>query len=87
MSPDEIAALADLMVSHRLAEITVGDVTLKKTIHLAEQEPARDRATERPIQTNPIDEEPGDEEVLFHSSYERRLTVEDVTPERKPTDA
>lgn len=81
MSPDEIELIAAMMVRYRLAEVTVGDVTIKKTIHEIEQPPREPR--ERPAQRDPMDEEPLDDEVLFHSTQAVHATVDNLIKKRE----
>jgi hypothetical protein len=87
MNVHDIEALARIMVDYRLAEISTGDlregggVTLKKSIHELEQPEPMER--KQPSRSNPIDEEPSDDEVLFHSSYEPRRTVADLVTQAK----
>lgn len=76
MNPSDVEQLAAMMVRYRLAEITLGDCTIKKTVHEMEQ-----FHTERPpahAGMAPSEEEPLDDEILFHSSFEPRRTVEDL---------
>jgi hypothetical protein len=78
-------------VVYRLAEITVGGVTLKKSVHEVEPEQARRESRTIPTPRDPVEDEPLDDEVLFHSSFEPRRTVENLIAKAEaakgPTDA
>ena len=83
MSDDvvDIEALAKIMVTYRLAEITCGDVTLKKTVHEIEH-PQRD-PRERPMRRDPMDDEGVDDEVLFYSTQAVHAKVDDLIRQRE----
>ena len=75
MTPDDVAALAAIMVKYRLSEIQLpGDITMKKTIHEIEQPQREPRA--RPDPRDPMEDDPIDDEVLFHSTQALHATVD-----------
>lgn len=76
MNTEELEQIAQIMVRYRLAEVTCEGLTVRKTMHEVER-----FQTERAPQAEPVmptDGEPLDDEVLFHSSFAPRMTVEDL---------
>jgi hypothetical protein len=78
----EIAALASLMVTHRLTEISIGAtpdspaVTLKKTIHLADPMPEQEADDTEPPRAPTIDDADSLDEPLIGIPQYARAKVE-----------